>query len=74
MAVPEKSSTVAVKGLDNRLDLSTIAKKTAKEQREADWSILRKLSGHIWPKGDKSTRTRVVLAVALLVGGKVSWQ
>ena len=50
--------------------------KTNAEQRRADWRIVRNLSGNLWPKGwgpeARSTKTRVVLALALLGGGKVS--
>jgi hypothetical protein len=49
--------------------------KTNAEQRRADWRIVRNLSGNLWPKGwspeARSTKTRVVLALALLAGGKV---
>jgi hypothetical protein len=41
------------------------------EQRKKDWSIMRKMMEHIWPP-DWSVRTRVLLGLGLLVGGKVS--
>jgi hypothetical protein len=41
------------------------------EQRRRDWSIVRRLAVHIWPKDDWTTRGRVVLGVGLLIGGKV---
>ena len=41
------------------------------EQRRRDWSIVRRLLVHIWPKDDWATRGRVVLGVGLLVCGKV---
>ncbi|KIJ66850.1 hypothetical protein HYDPIDRAFT_85623 [Hydnomerulius pinastri MD-312] len=44
---------------------------SAKEQRRNDWMIVRKLIGNVWPKDDWSTRGRVVLGFALLIGGKV---
>ncbi|UZJ54753.1 hypothetical protein CBS101457_004073 [Exobasidium rhododendri] len=56
---------------DDPLNLNTAPKTTLKEQRTADWSIIRKLIGHIWPKGDTGTKTRVILALALLIGGKL---
>jgi hypothetical protein len=50
--------------------------KTNAEQRRADWRIVRNLSGNLWPKGwgpeARSTKGRVVLALTLLAGGKVS--
>ncbi|KAA1479447.1 P-loop containing nucleoside triphosphate hydrolase protein [Dentipellis sp. KUC8613] len=44
---------------------------SVKEQRRRDWSIIRQLAVHIWPKDDWGTRGRVVLGVGLLVAGKV---
>lgn len=43
-----------------------------KEQRMQDMQIIRRLLPNIWPKGDTSTKTRVLIALGLLVGGKVS--
>lgn len=57
---------------DDPLKLSASGNKTAKEQRDTDWSIVRRLIGHIWPKGETGAKVRVVLALALLIGGKVS--
>jgi hypothetical protein len=47
---------------------------TVSEQRRRDWNIVKRLSGNLWPKGDWSTRSRVVLGVGLLVAGKVCEQ
>jgi hypothetical protein len=44
---------------------------TNAEQRRRDWSIVRRLAVHIWPKDDWTTRGRVVLGVGLLLCGKV---
>jgi hypothetical protein len=44
---------------------------TNAEQRRRDWSIIRRLAVHIWPKDDWETRGRVVLGVGLLISGKV---
>jgi len=41
------------------------------EQRKKDWSIIRKMMEHIWPR-DWGVRSRVVLGLGLLVGGKVN--
>lgn len=41
------------------------------EQRRRDWSIVRRLLVHIWPKDDWATRGRVVLGVGLLICGKL---
>lgn len=44
---------------------------TVAEQRRKDWNIIKRLSGNLWPKGDWSTRSRVVLGVGLLISAKV---
>ncbi|GAA5865767.1 hypothetical protein JCM8547_002771 [Rhodosporidiobolus lusitaniae] len=42
-----------------------------KEQTRRDWDIIKKLLPNVWPKNDWSTKTRVLLALGLLVGGKI---
>ena len=42
-----------------------------KEQRKADWAIIKDMARYLWPKNDLGTRFRVSLSVALLVGAKV---
>jgi ATP-binding cassette, subfamily B (MDR/TAP), member 7 len=42
-----------------------------KEQRKADWAIIKNMAHYLWPKDDFGTRFRVGLSVALLVGAKV---
>ncbi|KAJ3299281.1 Iron-sulfur clusters transporter atm1, mitochondrial [Borealophlyctis nickersoniae] len=37
----------------------------------ADWRIVKELSAYLWPKGEWGIKGRVVLALMLLVGGKV---
>ncbi|KAG0141428.1 hypothetical protein CROQUDRAFT_83221 [Cronartium quercuum f. sp. fusiforme G11] len=44
-------------------------KKTETSRR--DWKILAHLIPNIWPRGDRSTRLRVVAALLLLTGGKI---
>lgn len=36
-----------------------------------DIQIIKRLLPNIWPKGDTSTKARVLIAIALLVGGKL---
>lgn len=55
---------------DDPLNLNGAAK-TVKEQREVDWQIIKKLIQYVWPKGDIGTKQRVVLALSLLIGGKL---
>ncbi|PWN93819.1 putative ATP-binding cassette transporter protein, mitochondrial [Acaromyces ingoldii] len=56
---------------DDPLNLNKAPNTTVKEQRQADWTIVKKLIGHIWPAGDTGTKTRVLLALGLLIGGKL---
>ncbi|CAD6906430.1 unnamed protein product [Tilletia laevis] len=56
---------------DDPLNLNQTSNKTDKEQREADWSIVKNLFVYIWPKNDRGIKIRVVLALALLIGGKL---
>lgn len=42
-----------------------------KEQRKADWAIIKDMSQYLWPKNDFNTKFRVGLSVGLLVGAKV---
>ncbi|KAI5195945.1 ABC transporter-like protein [Aureobasidium subglaciale] len=52
---------------------SLLAEQTVsnKEQRKADWAIIKDMAHYLWPKDDFGTRFRVGLSVALLVGAKV---
>ncbi|KAG8908488.1 Iron-sulfur clusters transporter atm1, mitochondrial [Tulasnella sp. 403] len=45
---------------------------TQAEQRKADWKIVKQLSTNIWPKGQWDVKTRVLLALGLLIAGKVT--
>jgi ATP-binding cassette, subfamily B (MDR/TAP), member 7 len=42
-----------------------------KEQRKADWAIMKEMSRYLWPKDNLGTRFRVGLSVGLLVGAKL---
>ncbi|CAO1602675.1 Iron-sulfur clusters transporter atm1, mitochondrial [Xanthoria calcicola] len=42
-----------------------------KEQRRADWAIMKEMVQYLWPKDDMGTKVRVGTALALLVGSKV---
>ncbi|KAL2869868.1 ATP-binding cassette Fe/S cluster precursor transporter ATM1 [Aspergillus lucknowensis] len=52
----------------NLLNEGTVANK---EQRKADWAIMREMAKYLWPKGDWGTKLRVGTALSLLVGAKV---
>ncbi|KAG4026551.1 hypothetical protein MFRU_039g00290 [Monilinia fructicola] len=54
-----------------RKDPLVLDDKTNKEQRKADWAIIKEMSQYLWPKDNLGTRLRVGLSLALLVGAKV---
>jgi len=56
---PKRDSLLAEQALSN------------KEQRKADWAIIREMSHYLWPKDNMGTRMRVGVSVALLVGAKL---
>jgi ABC transporter ATM len=45
-----------------------------KDRNATDWAIIKQLMKYIWPKNDIGVKTRVVIALSLLIGGKVSIQ
>ena len=42
-----------------------------KEQRKADWAIMKEMSRYLWPKDDLGAKVRVSTAFGLLVGAKL---
>ncbi|KAJ5574606.1 hypothetical protein N7450_008505 [Penicillium hetheringtonii] len=52
-------------------DLLSESNKATKEQRKADWAILREMAKYLWPKDDWGTKLRVGTALSLLVGAKI---
>jgi ATP-binding cassette subfamily B (MDR/TAP) protein 7 len=68
-AEPTKTSNVKKKmAVDPLLAEQTVSNK---EQRKADWAIIKDMAHYLWPKDDFGTRFRVGLSVGLLVGAKV---
>lgn len=65
-ATRAKAATPAV-----RKDPLALEDKSNKEQRKADWAILKEMSRYLWPRDSLGTKVRVSLALALLVGSKV---
>ncbi|KAI8369348.1 uncharacterized protein BYT42DRAFT_106127 [Radiomyces spectabilis] len=51
--------------------LQHTATETNKERNATDWAIIRQLMKYIWPKNDVGVKSRVVIALGLLIGGKV---
>ncbi|KAF2147011.1 uncharacterized protein K452DRAFT_293504 [Aplosporella prunicola CBS 121167] len=66
-AKPTNAKTAADKN-DPLLAEKTV---TNKEQRKADWAIMKEMTRYLWPKDNLGTRMRVGLSVGLLVGAKV---
>ncbi|EEA23981.1 ABC iron exporter Atm1, putative [Talaromyces marneffei ATCC 18224] len=52
-------------------DILNTSAATNKEQRKADWAIMKDLAKYLWPKGDWGTKLRVGTALSLLIGAKV---
>lgn len=50
---------------------ATEAKAPNSQRNATDWAIIKQLMKYIWPKNDIGVKTRVVIALSLLVGGKV---
>lgn len=69
---PETATKLSpAKPAATRKDPLVLDDKTNKEQRKADWAILKEMAQYLWPKDNMGTRARVLVAVALLVGSKV---
>lgn len=56
---------------DDITPTSLKSKAGGKEQRLQDIQIVKRLLPNIWPKGDTGTKARVLVAIGLLVGGKL---
>jgi ATP-binding cassette subfamily B (MDR/TAP) protein 7 len=54
-----------------RKDPLALDDKTNKEQRKADWAIMKEMAKYLWPKDSLGTRFRVGLSLGLLIGAKV---
>ncbi|PWY88419.1 P-loop containing nucleoside triphosphate hydrolase protein [Aspergillus heteromorphus CBS 117.55] len=52
-------------------DLLNEAPVATKEQRKADWAIMKEMAKYLWPKDDWGTKLRVGTALSLLIGGKI---
>ncbi|KAJ5744240.1 hypothetical protein N7533_009110 [Penicillium manginii] len=77
---PPASQLIDVKAIEKpdgtvkavaKKDLLSESTKATKEQRKADWAILREMTKYLWPKDDWGTKLRVGTALSLLIGAKV---
>lgn len=73
-AVPSNPATAIGKSPIPSAKQPLLAEQTVtnKEQRQADWAIIKDMAHYLWPKNDLGTRFRVGLSLALLVGAKVA--
>lgn len=72
VAAAEPTKTPTVQKENKQPSLLAEQTVSNKEQRKADWAIIKDMAHYLWPKDDFGTRFRVGLSVALLVGAKVA--
>ncbi|KAF7155166.1 hypothetical protein CNMCM5623_006593 [Aspergillus felis] len=65
---PPKDSRNATTAKKDLLSETTVA---SKEQRKADWAIIKEMAKYLWPKDDWGTKLRVGTALSLLIGAKI---
>ncbi|KAF3035392.1 Iron-sulfur clusters transporter atm1, mitochondrial [Didymella keratinophila] len=65
---PAKAKAKADKSMDPLLGERNLSNK---EQRKADWTIIKEMTKYLWPKDNYGTRFRVGLSVALLLSAKL---
>lgn len=65
---PAKAKAKVEKSLDPLLGERNLSNK---EQRKADWTIIKEMTKYLWPKDNLGTRFRVGLSVALLLSAKL---
>lgn len=73
--IPKPTNTTApiVKAVDKKTVPTVGGSAVDVNKRNAtDWAIIKQLMKYIWPKNDVGVKTRVVIALSLLIGGKVS--
>ncbi|OAA50514.1 transporter ATM1 precursor [Metarhizium rileyi] len=64
-------TTPAAKAAPKQNDPLAMPDKSTREQRKADWAIMKEMSRYLWPKDNYGTKIRVGLAVSLLIGAKL---
>lgn len=65
---PAKAKAKVEKSVDPLLGERNLSNK---EQRKADWTIIKEMTKYLWPKDNYGTRFRVGLSVALLLSAKL---
>ena len=69
--VKHQPPTPNVRKGSSKSDAAPVGEVTIQEQRRKDWNIVRRMMEHMWPQ-DWGVRSRVILGLGLLVGGKVN--
>ncbi|KAF8476188.1 P-loop containing nucleoside triphosphate hydrolase protein [Kalaharituber pfeilii] len=74
--IPTKSSLTATAPSASKLgslkpELLSETILSNKEQRKADWAIMREMAKYLWPRDNFGVKVRVGLSLGLLVGAKV---
>ncbi|KAI8875185.1 hypothetical protein K501DRAFT_72411 [Backusella circina FSU 941] len=64
------TSTV-VKDTAKKTQPVAVAAADTKGRNATDWAIIKQLMKYIWPKNDIGVKARVVIALSLLIGGKL---
>ncbi|KAI8060122.1 putative ABC transporter [Gongronella butleri] len=63
------TAKAAAKAADANINVA--AAESNKQRNDTDWAIIRQMLKYIWPKNDIGVKTRVVVALSLLLGGKL---
>ncbi|KAK4047946.1 Iron-sulfur clusters transporter atm1, mitochondrial [Microbotryomycetes sp. JL221] len=68
---PLQTTSSPLDSHQDKQDVSKVTNVTDKEQTRKDWEIIKTLLPNVWPNNDWGTKTRVLIALSLLVGGKL---
>ncbi len=71
MPAPTKSEATANTSPKTVPPSTGLSNVSAAQQRKIDLAIIKDLLVNVWPKGHKDIKIRVVLALVLLIAGKV---
>lgn len=69
VGTPDKAKTKEPLSKEDKLLAEKLV--SNKEQRKADWAIMKEMTRYLWPKDSMGTRLRVGLSVGLLIGAKL---
>ncbi|GAA94887.1 uncharacterized protein L969DRAFT_86188 [Mixia osmundae IAM 14324] len=66
-----RTSDAKPESVSSPSSVEEVSAKTLKAQRDQDIAIVKKLLPNIWPKDSRGAKMRVLIALSLLVGGKL---